>query len=204
MKKTENKKVESKKVDSKKKVSTVKKEEEVNKKSNLVPILILALVLVVLIIFLVHVLGVKEKKYKNDYYSFTYNTTWKLEEDDKDTILTHKKSKGKITVTYKVLDTYLIDVRLKDIISDLIYDIEQQNKGYKLINKELNQETGNYKLLYEKDDEQCLINIIKKDTVIVFVYYNTQNKYFDITMDNLDTIIDSLKIYSGEKINEKN
>ena len=57
----------------------------------------------------------------------------------------------------------------------------------------------NIEYLYEKDDDQVLVNIYKKDNVLVILYYNALSKYFDIVLDSADTIIDSLEIYSGEK-----
>ena len=161
---------------------------------------IIVLIIVLVITYFVTRGGIKTvKEYKNDHYSFKYDSTWELSEKKDSTYLLHKTSKGKINVTYKVLDTYLIDVNLKDIISDIIYEVEKQNKGYELINKSSN-DNGSYELLYEKDNEESLVYIYKQDNILLFVYYNTDNKYFDITMDTYDLIINNLKVFSGEKM----
>ena len=55
-------------------------------------------------------------------------------------------------------------------------------------------------MLYEKDEEECLVFIYKQDNIIIFVYYNTDTNYFDVTMDSYELIINSLKVYSGEKV----
>ncbi len=169
-----------------------------NKSLYIVGIAVLVLVLI-LTYFITKNKGNIIKKYKNDYYSFKYDSTWNIHENKNSTILSHKKTGGKITITYKELDTYLIDVDLKDIISDVIYEVEKQNKGFKLINKS-NNENGSFELLYEKDDEESLVYIYKQDNVLLFIYYNTDSKYFDITMESYDLIVSNLKVYSGEKL----
>ena len=161
---------------------------------------IVVLILVLIITYFITSRSTKTiKDYKNEYYSFKYDSTWDISVEKDATYLIHKVSKGKIYVTYKKLDTYLIDVKLKEIISDVIYEVEKQNKGYELINKSTN-DNGSYELLYEKDNEECLVYIYKQDNILLFVYYNTNNKYFDITMDGYELIVDNLKIYSGEKM----
>ena len=159
---------------------------------------IVVFIIVCIMIFFFNNGNLNIKKFKNNYYSFKYDSAWKLKNNKEEVILTHQKSKGKITITYKLLDTYIIDLKIKDILNDLNYEIEKQNKDYKLINREYNEEDDSYKLLYEKDKEECLVNIFKKDNVLLIVYYNSSTKYFDITMDSLDIILNTLVIYSGE------
>ena len=169
-----------------------------NKTLFIVGILVLLMVLIITY-YLTNNTIYDVKEYKTSYYSFKYDTSWKLSSEKNYTKLIHKKSKGKITVSYKVLDTYLIDVELKDFISDLVYEIDKQNDGYDLINKKAN-DSGSYELLYEKDEEECLVFIYKQDNIIMFVYYNTDTNYFDVTMDSYELIVNSLKVYSGEKV----
>lgn len=169
-----------------------------NKSLYIVGIIVLVLILIITY-FITKSGNYVIKNYKNNYYSFKYDSTWNIYDKNKSTYLFHKRSNSKINISYKVLDTYLIDVKLKDIISDIIYEIEKQNKDYKLINKQY-KDNKSYELLYEKDEEECLVYIYKQDNIIVFVYYNADSKYFDLTMDSYDLIIDSLKVYSGEKI----
>ncbi len=169
-----------------------------NKMVCITSIIVLILVLV-LIYFITSNIRKDIKEYKNNYYSFKYDSTWKINKKGNITSLINKRSKGKITITYKELDTYLIDVDIKDIISDITYEVEKQNKGYNLVNRSIN-DNGSYEFLYEKDKEECLVYIYKQDNILLFVYYNTKSKYFDITLDSLETIINSIKVYSGEKM----
>ena len=162
-------------------------------------VILFLLLILILTYFIVKGNKVGINTYKNDYYTFRYDSTWKLSNKKDTTYLTHKSSKGEISITYKKLDTYLIDVDLKDIISDITYEIEKQNKGYKLINRS-NNENGSYELLYEKDNEESLVYIYKQDNIILFIYYNTSNTYFDITMESYEIVKNSIKVYSGEKM----
>ncbi len=167
-------------------------------------VLFTSILVMVLILILVYVLINNKnnsiKEFSNDYYKFKYDTTWNVKDNNKEVILTHKKTKGKINISYKELDTYLIDVELKDMISDVIYEVEKQNKDYKLLNKLYNEKYNRYELLYEGDNKQCLIYIIKQDNMLVFIYYNNLSKYFDITLDGFDTVSNTLKIFSGERL----
>ena len=168
-------------------------------------ILITSIIVMIIVLLLVYFLINNNKKtdtkiFKNDYYSFTYDTTWELTDNKKEVILNHNNKKSTITITHKELDTYLIDIELKDMISDVIYEVEKQNKDYKLLNKQYNEKYDRYELLYEKNKEQSLVYIIKQDNMLVFLYYNSLSETFDITLDGFDTISNTLKIKSGERI----
>ncbi len=167
-------------------------------------ILFASIIVMILVLLLIYFLVNNKKNYikdfKNDYYTFNYDTTWKLNNKNKKIILNHNNENSKITITCKELDTYLIDTKLKDMISDIIYEIEKQNEDFKLLNKQYNEQYDRYELLYEKDKEQSLVYIIKQDNMLVFLYYNSLSKYFDITLDGLDTVSNSLKIKSGERL----
>ena len=52
---------------------------------------------------------------------------------------------------------------------------------------------------YEDGEEQCLVTIYKKDNILLFITFNASSEYFDILIDNVETILDSIEIYSGEK-----
>ena len=56
-----------------------------------------------------------------------------------------------------------------------------------------------YQVLYEDGEEQCLVTIYKKDNILLFITFNASSEYFDILIDNVETILDSIEIYSGEK-----
>ncbi len=164
-----------------------------------------SIIVMIIVLLLVYIIVNNTKKnttkvFKNDYYSFTYDTTWKVNDKKSIIKLTHNNDNSKITITRKELDTYLIDVSLEDMISDVIYEVEKQNKDYKLINKQYNEQYNRYELLYEKDTEECLVYIVKKDNYLVFMYYNSLLKYFDITLDGFDSLSNSINIISGERL----
>lgn len=156
-------------------------------------VLILSLLMVILYF---NSKKVELKNYQNDYYKIKYDTTWNL----KNNKLEHKKSKSRIKVNYKVLDQSYIDIELKDIINDLLYSIEKQNKDYKkIMQKKIDNPYEGYQVLYEDNDVQSLVTIYKKDNVLLFITFNADSEYFDILIDNVETILNSVEIYSGER-----
>lgn len=158
-------------------------------------IIVLILSLLIVILYF-NSKKVELKNYQNDYYKIKYDTTWNLKNDK----LEHKKSKSMIKVTYKVLDQSYIDIELKDIINDLLYSIEKQNKDYeKIMQKKVDNPYQGYQVLYEDNDVQSLVTIYKKDNVLLFITFNADSEYFDILIDNVETILNSVEIYSGER-----
>lgn len=158
-------------------------------------IIVLILILLIVILYF-NSKKVELKNYQNDYYKIKYDTTWNL----KNNKLEHKKSKSRIKVNYKVLDQSYIDIELKDIINDLLYSIEKQNKDYeKIMQKKIDNPYEGYQVLYEDNDVQSLVTIYKKDNVLLFITFNADSEYFDILIDNVETILNSVEIYSGER-----
>lgn len=158
-------------------------------------IIVLILSLLIVILYF-NSKKVEIKNYQNDYYKIKYDTTWNL----KNNKLEHKKSKSRIKVSYKVLDQSYIDIELKDIINDLLYSIEKQNKDYeKIMQKKIDNPYEGYQVLYEDNDVQSLVTIYKKDNVLLFITFNADSEYFDILIDNVETILNSVEIYSGER-----
>ncbi len=162
---------------------------------------IILFIIVLILSLLIEILYFNSKKvelknYQNDYYKIKYDTTWNL----KNNKLEHKKSKSRIKVNYKVLDQSYIDIELKDIINDLLYSIEKQNKDYeKIMQKKIDNPYEGYQVLYEDNDVQSLVTIYKKDNVLLFITFNADSEYFDILIDNVETILNSVEIYSGER-----
>lgn len=141
------------------------------------------------------------KEFKNDYFKVEYDASWKVKESKKYLELEHKRTKAIVKIQYKILDENYIDTNLSSIRDNIVESIINQNEGYELINTSdnINKQYESYSYLYEKDDEQVLVNIYKKDSTLVILYYDALSKYFDIVLDSADTIIESLEIYSGEK-----
>lgn len=146
--------------------------------------------------------SIKVKEFKNDDFKISYDTTWKVTSKDDGLTLKHKKSGSIFKAQVKEIDDTYLNLSLKDIISDVIYSIETQNEDYKLIsqNEDLDAEYENYSYLYEKDDEQVLVRIYKADNKLLIIYFEADSKYYDIVLDSVDTMLESLEIYVGEKL----
>ena len=98
----------------------------------------------------------------------------------------------------EVEDNY-IDTDLSDVIKDIVFEIESQNEDFVLIDTEdnISEEYDGYSYLYEKDNEQVLVNIYKKDSKLVIAYYSACYEYFDVVLDSVDSMLKSLEIKSG-------
>ena len=72
----------------------------------------------------------------------------------------------------------------------------KQNEGYALISVDdyFKEDIESYSYLYEKDDEQALVNIYKKDKKLIIIYYVNSSNYFDIVLDSVDSILNSFEI----------
>ena len=167
-------------------------------------IIILASVLIVLTIVIAIFVNrkVSFKEVKTDDYVFTYDTTWKKVKGEKGVTLKHKKSGSKLNIQCMVLEDSYMDVDLKDIISDITYGIEKQNEGFKLISvlDAPSDKYDSYSYLYEDDMEQALVNVYKKDNKVVIAYFSCESEKFDIVLDSVDNIFDSIEIKTGEEI----
>jgi len=148
------------------------------------------------IAFVMYIFGrIQEKTYSNSNFRVSYDSTWKVKDSDNELRLIHKRTKSELRIQCKILDTNFINTSLGDLIDDIIYSVEQQNKGYSLINRELNisDKYEGYAYLYENNDKQVLVHIYKKDAKLIIVYYEAESKYYDIVLDSVDMILDSLE-----------
>lgn len=169
------------------------------KKIFLVSIFLLITITVVVGILLSNKVRVVE--YKNKDYSFSYDTTWELKEDNGEPVLSHKKSKALIKFKVKELTNNFIDMDLSDIVVDLTSLIEKQNPNYKMISsqEDPSDKYDSFEFLYEYDNEQALVYIYKKDTKLVTIYYTADSKYYDIVLDSVDSILGTLLINNNEE-----
>lgn len=144
----------------------------------------------------------RENRYSGDIFNVSYDNTWKAEKSDTGVKLIHKKTYSILNIQFKKVDKNYLDTKLNDIISDVMYSIEQQNRGYKLINKSdsPSDKYESFSYLYEGEVDQTLVNVYKKDDVLIIAYYTANNDCFDIILDSVDDILDSLEIITGELI----
>lgn len=157
---------------------------------------IVSLITITVIILIILGNKVRVVEYNNKNYSFSYDTTWLLKEEDSEPILTHKKSKALIKIKIKELSNNFIDMDLSDIVVDLTNLIEKQNPDYKLISsqEDPSDKYDSFAFLYEYENEQALVYIFKKDTRLVTIYYTADSKYYDIVLDSVDSILGTLVI----------
>ena len=142
------------------------------------------------------------KEYNSDNFTISYDSTWKVLDNKESLTLEHKKSHSKVKIQCKILENNYIDTTLSDLIGDIIDSIEKQNIGYQLINSaNITDKYEAYSFLYEKDMEQALVNVYKKDNKLVIVYYEANSEYYDIVLDSVDTMLSTLEIITGEKVN---
>lgn len=168
-----------------------------NKLNILLPI-VFAVVSLLIVIYQVRSNKIVINDYSNDDIILNYDSTWKLNKEDYFSI-THKKSDSTFKILIKDLDSNYYDTNLSDLIKDIMYDIEKQNEGFNLINikDNISDMYDGYSYLYENNDEQVLVNVYKKDNKLVIAYYCASNEYYDIVLDSVDSILNSLEIKSG-------
>ena len=128
----------------------------------------------------------------NANFRVSYDTTWRVKDKKDQLYLVHKKTKSELKIQCKVLEDNYIDTNLSDLIDDIIFGIEEQNEDYVLINRE--ESNSVYSFLYENNDKQVLVRIIKKDNKVIIAYYEAESKYYDIVLDSVEIILDSLEI----------
>ena len=147
------------------------------------------------------------KKVDEEYYSFQYDRTWKLKQKKKDLIMLKHKSGSKITIQISELTNESKYSSIDDLIDELSYTIQNQNKSYKLISKKeeilTNSNYDGYSLLYENDKEQVMVSTYKKSDKLVTIRYEAINSYFDILLDSVHNIINHLNI-KDKKFDLKN
>lgn len=171
------------------------------KKSSLLKEYKLAIIIALLIIILgsistiiyLKLNNIEIKEFINEYYSFNYNSSWKIKDkNEKSILLVHNKDATLNIEIVTLVDEYKY-LAIDDVLEELLYNIEKQNEDYSLLYKESAYITKNnyegYKMLYENGENQAMVVVCKKlDTLIIFKYEATNN-YFDILLDSVQNII---------------
>lgn len=178
----------------------MKKNLEKNKKR----LLIFFLVIIILIgigmfVILESNLNNKIHNINEEKYSLEYDNTWKVvSKNENDIELIHKKSKSELNIKINELKDEYQYKTLTEISDYLLYNIQEQNKEYKLIYKENSKITKNsidaYKVLFETEDSQVAMYYFKQENNIIVITYETTFDYFDILLDSVNSIIYSLNI----------
>lgn len=132
-------------------------------------------------------------------YSLKYDNSWEIKEKKDNYIsLNHKSSKSLLKIEVINLDKEYKYSDIDDLIDEIVYNIGEQNKTYKLISKQKDiftkYEFKGYKLLYETEIEQVMIMTFKKSDKLIVASYEAQNKYFDILLDSVQNIFYNFNI----------
>ncbi len=138
------------------------------------------------------------KELDESNYYFCYDSTWKIDKKENDSIILKHNSGSKVTIQISTLTDEYRYATMDELIDELLYNLEQQNPDYKLLSKKQDKitkyEFDGYKLLYENNKEQVMINVYKKSDQLVIIRYEAENDYFDILLDSVHSIIYNLNI----------
>ncbi len=178
---------------------TLNRQQELDKKKKLLKsvILIFLIAISILVIWLILFKNRSYiKKYENDFFSFSYDTTWTLNIDESDYIGLTNKTNSIVNIKISNLTTKDLNNNIEIISDEVRFDIEKQNTNYKLLNEEKTTVTSNkyeaYKLLYEDGENQNLVIALKKDNNLYVISYISSNETFDIVLDSFQTILGTL------------
>lgn len=159
-------------------------------------VIIIALIIVIIgttLIFTLNSKNISMYAFDNNYYDFNYDKTWQIKDKSDLSISLNNKDKASLNIELINIDDEYKYSDLTDIIDDLLYTINSQNSNYKLISKKEDKVTkleySGYKLLYENDESQAMITILKNGDKVVVFNYEALNKYFDILLDSVQNII---------------
>lgn len=159
-------------------------------------IIIIALIIVIIgttLIFTLNGKNIDMYAFNNNYYDFNYDKTWQVKDKSDLSVSLNNKDKASLNIELINIDDEYKYSDLSDIIDDLLYTINSQNSNYKLISKKEDKVTkleySGYKLLYENDESQAMITILKSGDKVVVFNYEALNKYFDILLDSVQNII---------------
>lgn len=172
-----------------------KKLYDIYKKYKIAIIIALSILLIgILCLILFNILSSKSIALNEKNYNLKYDSSWKVKEKKDNYIsLNHKSSKSLLKIEIITLDKEYKYTDIDDLIDEIIYNIDEQNKNYKLISKQKDTftkyEFKGYKLLYETEVEQTMIMTFKKSDKLIVASYEAKNKYFDMLLDSVQNIV---------------
>lgn len=133
------------------------------------------------------------KTYENEYYSFQYDNSWSLKQKDNSKISLNHGKEAKLNIEIITLENESKYASIEDLIEEIVYNIEKQNSGYKLISKKdatiSKYEFKGYKLLLESENSQVMTSVYKKSDKLIMFNYEADNEYFDILLDSVQSMI---------------
>jgi len=142
------------------------------------------------------------KEYKNNNYIVKYDNSWKINSKEDNLIILEHERGSKLSIEIIELQEEYKFSNMEDMLDELLYDIETQNKDFKLLYKEKDSITKNkyegYRMLYENADSQAMVVVAKKSDKLIMFTYEAKNNYFDILLDSVQNII-----YDFDTVEEK-
>ena len=139
----------------------------------------------------------KDTSYQNDYYSVTYDGSWRIT-SNKNNVLVLSHGKGTISFNIIELTDNKIYQDIDSLIDDIKYDIEKNNDNYKLLSKDKVYITKNhfigYTYLYENKNNNVKVSIYKDSKYIVIITYEANKDYYDMLLDSANNIIYNFKL----------
>lgn len=173
-----------------------------NIKKITISLLILLLIVSVIYIYMLLSNKTKIKTYNNDFFSIKYDSSWGIYDSSQSSALLKHSNNASIKINVKNLDeTYKYET-INTLIDDIVYGIEQQNSKYVMLGQEEANLTKNnitgYKFLYEYDDNQVLVAVIKQSDKLITFTYEAEYDYFDILLDSAQSIL-----YNFELVEDK-
>ncbi len=130
--------------------------------------------------------------------AFKHDSTWKLKENKDNLIVLKHNSDSQIKIQITEINNDFKYSSIDELVDELLYGIQNQNKSYKLISKNneviTNNHYNSYKFLYENDEEQVMVIAYKIGDKLVSIIYEASNDYFDILLDSVHSIVNSISI----------
>lgn len=166
------------------------------------------ILLTILIILVAIIIGISISKISNkskiievskNNYFVQYDNSWKeIKEDENEFELQHKKNNSIFNIKINDLNEDDKYKTIDEILDNLLYNIQQQNKDYKLIYKENSKLTKNnmegYTILFENEEKQAEVAFYKQGDRIIIFTFEASSEYFDILIDSVNSIIYSFSI----------
>lgn len=169
-----------------------------NKKQKFIILIVFIVTLIVVVSSLSFIINSNSlKKYTASNISFKYDSNWNISKNGDNIYLVNKDGSG-ITITVAKLDDATMNMSIEDINSGVIAKLMGDNKNYKKIAEQKIKMTSvyydGYKTLLEDSDNQALVYVCSTSDYILVVNYGANNKYFDMSLDSVESIVGSIAI----------
>lgn len=162
-------------------------------------VVIFALVIVAGILLFM-AFGANTRVINTDSYRLEIDNSWHLDASSSSEFRITHPTGGVITAKIKRLDNGDLLKNNKEVADELFFSIERQNEDYIKISSQ-STNIGTNKLeaienMYESADSNSIVTIFKFDNNVVIFDYTANKAFFDILLNSVDIIKDSLLMKS--------